>query len=165
MTREPVRAGSQQPESQPICVRHGGLHNPGDKCQHIAFHTLRTAMLVISEAASLSRVQDPHLHQHIAHRAREIEDDLGDAWEGFVRFFVVEPDDTTARIDETLGFSLKGRPRELIEDLGLWFEIVFVLSDDGSGVIVLVPMHSGIDAALLHWCAEQVAQARESPQP
>jgi len=42
---------------------------------------------------------------------------------------------------------------EVIEDHGHCHEMVFVLSDEGTGVILFVPKQPGIDPELLSMCA------------
>lgn len=73
-----------------------------------------------------------------------------------VRFVVFEECDTVADLDAALGFPVManrfdgcryGEPGfspswEAIEEHMNWFEMVYVLSDDGFGVVVFVPKHA-----------------------
>ncbi len=63
---------------------------------------------------------------------------------------IVDPADTADAIEEAAGVDLTGDPawESCIIKHG-WGEIVFVLSDDGSGAVILIPDHDGIDPALL----------------
>ena len=86
---------------------------------------------------------------------------------------VVEPGDTVAALEEECGCPILrnlfdevrfGEPGyapsfEHLEDHGQCYEMVFILSDDGSGVSVFVPKVKGIDAELLKLCAAYAAPA------
>jgi len=78
--------------------------------------------------------------------------DLGE----LVSFVVVDCNDTVSDLDAALGFPVManrfdgcryGEPGftpswEVIEEHSNWFEMVYVLSDDGFGVVVFVPKHA-----------------------
>lgn len=88
--------------------------------------------------------------------------DLGE----LAHFLVLQPGDTIEALDAALGFSVltnfvDGTPfgdptfvssAEWISDHGGWFEMAYVLTDDGFGWIVFVPKVEGIDARLLSMC-------------
>lgn len=76
-------------------------------------------------------------------------------------FFVVEQGDDADDIapDPTIGFDgvHYGDPCflpawEAIERHGDWFELTFILSDDGFGHVILIPDRKGIDLRLLDLC-------------
>ena len=85
--------------------------------------------------------------------------DLGE----LAHFVVVEPADTLAAIEEVVGMPLAtnlvdgskyGDPGftpnfEYVERHGAWFEAVMILSDDGFGIVLLVPDRPDIDPTLL----------------
>ena len=101
---------------------------------------------------TIRSTQDAELHQLISariERLREFGDlDLGQ----LVHFIVFEQGDTIKELDAALGFPITtnrfdgirfGQPGfmpcwEAIEEHTLWFECVYVLSDDGAGIVVLV---------------------------
>jgi len=56
---------------------------------------------------------------------------------GFI--LVVEPGDTIASIDTQLGFPILAGRHEFILEHADWFELVYVLGQDGSGLEVFVP--------------------------
>ncbi len=90
--------------------------------------------------------------------------DLGEV----VHFLVVQPGDTIEVLDSALGFTVlanlvDGTPygaadfmpsTEWISDHGGWFEMAFVLSDDGFGWLVFVPKADGVDLRLLAMCGD-----------
>ncbi len=90
--------------------------------------------------------------------------DLGE----LAHFLVIQPGDTMEALDAALGFSVLtnfvdgipyGDPNfvpstEWIADHGGWYEMVYVLTDDGFGWIVFVPKAEGMDARLLSMCAD-----------
>jgi hypothetical protein len=115
-------------------------------------------MLLIKDLPSVSRIADSSLRDLLIARARELQPYLdGDDLSELVTFLVVEPGDSLTAIDEQLGFRLLGdelRRFEIITDHAAWYEIVFILSDDGAGIEVLVPKHIAIDPELLRMCAD-----------
>jgi hypothetical protein len=115
-------------------------------------------MLVLKDLPSVSRMADSSLRDLLTARARELQPYLdGDDLSELVTFLVVEPGDSLTAIDALLGFQLLGdeiRRFELITDHSAWYEIVFILSDDGAGIEVLVPKNIAIDPQLLRMCAD-----------
>ena len=89
-------------------------------------------------------------------------------------FIVIEAHDSTDAVDQHLGFSVLsnrwdgthfGEPTftpsfELIEEHTSFFEMVFVLSDSGYGVIVFVPKEHA-DPDLLAMCRAHAIRSRE----
>lgn len=110
---------------------------------------------------ALRSSQDAELHQLIsAHieRLQEFGDtDLGE----LVHFVVFEQGDRITDLDAALGFPIMTNrfdntrfgqagfmpSWETVEEHMLWFECVYVLSDDGAGVVVFVPTNT--DSELL----------------
>lgn len=102
---------------------------------------------------------EPAIRDLIAKRMVQLgenhDGDLGDV----VHFIVVEPGDHMSVIDKAVGFSLLvnlvdgtslGDPDfvpsfEWIQDHGSFFELVYLLTDDGFGTIVLVHDHPGVE--------------------
>ena len=89
-------------------------------------------------------------------------------------FIVIEAHDSTDAVDQHLGFSVLsnrwdgthfGEPTftpsfELIEEHTSFFEMVFVLSDSGYGVIVFVPKEH-VDPDLLAMCRAHAIRSQE----
>ncbi len=79
---------------------------------------------------------------------------------GFI--LVVEPGDTIANIDAILRFSILAGRHEFIQEYAHWFELVYVLGQDGYGLEVFVP--KSIDQPeLLAMCIEQALPPEPMP--
>jgi hypothetical protein len=125
-------------------------------------------MIVIRDAAELPQISNPEIRDLVDLRILELSED--EPWDADVLgpFVVVEPGDQLEALDEQLGFSILAnrfdgirfdqagytQSHEILEehDAG-FFEIVFILSDDGYGVTVLVPKDASVDPNLLAMCA------------
>lgn len=82
--------------------------------------------------------------------------DCGDLTE-IGTFVIVEPGDTLADIEATLGISIiiDGTPTwEWVMRHGSIFEAPIILSDDGFGHVLIVPDADGIDPRLLALCRD-----------
>jgi len=126
-------------------------------------------MIVIRDETGLANLGDPEVRRLILERMEEFEpdDDL------VTVFIVVEPGDGVDSLDAELGFPVLadraggarfGDPRfwpsfEMVAEHGRWYELVFILSDDGSGAEVFVPKAHGVDPDLLRLCAAYAAPA------
>ncbi len=79
---------------------------------------------------------------------------------GFI--MVVEPGDTIASLDAQLGFSILAGRHEFILEHTDWFELVYVLGQDGAGLEVFVP--KVIDQLeLLAMCQQHAIPADVTP--
>ena len=105
---------------------------------------------------------DLELRHLLTERIHSLEafDDLPGDLGNLLQVGVLEPMEGAAALETLLGgrscFSSFLQPGfyptwEVIEAHGHWFELTFVLSDDGAGVVVFVPMTA--DAELLAMCA------------
>ena len=110
----------------------------------------------------IDSVADPELRELLQQSLRDIEPhtlpELG-------YFLVVEPGDRIEIIDRQLGFHILGNrwtgtrwgdpaftpSWEVLVAHSGWYELVYVLSDDGNGVTVFVPMQDA-DSELLAMC-------------
>jgi hypothetical protein len=86
---------------------------------------------------------------------------------------VVEPGDSLEVLEQEIGFPILRNPFdstrygeldftpsfEALEEHASCYEMVFILSDGGSGIAILIPKHPGIDADLLAICAEYAIPA------
>jgi len=129
-------------------------------------------MLSLQTAASMQHAAtshtDPELRRLLSFRICQLAETEGVDVSEIVNFLVVEAGDTSEQIETALGFSplinfvdqsRYGDPGfapswEWIEDHGGWFELAYVLSDDGFGWIVFVPNVAGVDATLLALCGQ-----------
>lgn len=122
-------------------------------------------MHVIRTESDLQGLEDPDLldliHRRIADTA-EFVDTFGE----LVFFVIVEPGDSMDRVATALGFSpLVNRfdgihfggsgftpSWDVLEEHAGFFELVYVLSDDGQGVTVFVARADGVSPELLSMC-------------
>uniref|UniRef100_UPI00403630BC hypothetical protein n=2 Tax=Hydrogenophaga sp. TaxID=1904254 RepID=UPI00403630BC len=100
-------------------------------------------------------VTDPTLAPLIARLINDLSDYDCDLSQ-MVRIVVIDPGDALMTIDAELGFQLLDRPLDVIEAHPGWFELTYVLSDDGFGVVVYVPVRPGVDARLIEHCRESI---------
>lgn len=124
-------------------------------------------MISIRSSADMARALalplEPDLHELLSLRRDQLLEhsdyDLGE----LAQFLVAEPADTVAAIEGVVGVPLAtnlvdsskyGDPSftdnfEYVERHGAWFEAVTIVSDDGYGIVLLVPDRPDIDPALL----------------
>ena len=107
-------------------------------------------MQIIRTQEDASTITDPELRHLIAR-----------VYESVIEFpeilcfvLLVETGDSIATLDAQLGFPILNTPRDILEEHAGFFEILFVISDDGSGVEVFVPKTEGIAPDLLAMCAQ-----------
>lgn len=132
-------------------------------------------MLVLNDVESIRRISDPELRGLLETRLEALGEVLDDFHlEDLVRFVIVQPGDTLQAIDQELGFPIltnrfDGTPFgaagfirswDVLEERGNWFDLVFVLSDDGYGVEVLVPKAQGTPPELLEMCVSYASQTK-----
>jgi len=97
----------------------------------------------------------------------EYTDELGE----LAAFIVVQPGDAIAQIDDALGFGILSNRFDAVpfDDPGFvpswdslaehtgWFELTYVLSDDGFGLVVYVPKAEALAPELLAMCSRYAA--------
>ncbi|WP_338501552.1 hypothetical protein V6R86_01855 [Sphingomonas kaistensis] len=130
-------------------------------------------MLTIVDGEALPRALDPSLRALITLRVRQLRRNYDGPLQEIVCFYVVEAGDGQEQVAEALGFSpLKnlvdgtsfGDPDftpsfEWMTCHGAWFELVFLLTDDGFGHILFVPNDPGTEfdlhlLCLTHGCSD-----------
>jgi hypothetical protein len=93
-------------------------------------------------------------------------------------FVVVQAGDTVEALNEQLGFHILcnrfdgtrfdepgfNRSFEVLEEHRTCFEIVFVISDDGFGVLVFIPKSPGVPHDLQAMCAMHSVQSQEDSE-
>lgn len=135
-------------------------------------------MHVMRDAASIQEGAQSYpidcVRQLIATRVQELAADGYEAAD-LMQVFVVAPGDDMDNVADELGFPLLanrftgacfGEPEfrpswDVLEDHGDCYELVYVVSDDGFGLVVFVPKQAGIDTDLLSMC-DAHAQGRPS---
>lgn len=124
-------------------------------------------MISIRSSADMARALalplDPDLLELLALRRDQLLEHDGYDLGELAHFLVAEPTDTVTAIEGVMGVPLAtnlvddskyGEPGftanfEYVERHGAWFEAVMVVSDDGFGIVLLVPDRPDIDPALL----------------
>lgn len=132
-------------------------------------------MHVIQKESDLDALADPELLDLIRQRITEALEYV-DVFSDLVTFIVVEPEDQMGEINGALSFSVMtnrftgfpfGHPSftphwdVLCEHPG-WFEMVFVLSDEGSGVTLFVPKYQAMHPDLLLMCRQFAVSEEKS---
>jgi hypothetical protein len=123
-------------------------------------------MRVLRERADVAQIADSLLRDLIEQRILEVSD--GGSWNSalYGYFIVAEPGDSVAALEAESGCCLLtgrftespfGEPGfvpsfEFIEEHANCYEGVWILSDDGFGVVILIPKVDGIDPGLMSMC-------------
>ncbi|WP_375287066.1 hypothetical protein [Sphingomonas sp.] len=113
-------------------------------------------MINITDFKSLARVLDSPVDAAVKtlllRRRDQLLADTGDEYDlgELVHFIVVDPGDTVACIEHAAGYPLvTASAFEWVAAHGGWYEAVTILSDDGFGVVLLVPDCDGAAPELL----------------
>jgi len=118
-------------------------------------------MIIIQTWAALEHALlsplDPRLRSILALRRDQLA-----GWGDIAHFIIVQPGDKPEQIEPPPLINLVdgcryGDPAfepswEHIQDHGGWFELTYILSDDGFGHIIFIPDAEGIDPELLSLC-------------
>ena len=107
-------------------------------------------MQIIRTQEDAFTITDPELRQLIA----RVYESVIEFPEILCFILIVEAGDSIATLDSQLGFPILTTPREILEEHAGYFEMLFVISDDGSGVEVFIPKTAGIAPDLLAMCAQ-----------
>lgn len=111
-------------------------------------------MIVMNDLATIHAaavLAHPDLRPLISSRIEELSEYGVDSIHELVNFVVIETGDTIAAIDAEVGFSILDRPVDVIECHARWYELTYVLSDDGFGIVMFIPLE-GTSPALLSRC-------------
>ena len=114
-----------------------------------------------------SRIDDPDVRRIVEERFDQVLN--GDEYDPEIHgeLIVAEEGDTAEALEEAMGVPVLTNPFdghryghpdfapacEVIEDHGHCYEMVVVLSDEGTGVILFVPKHTATDPELTAFCA------------
>ena len=115
-------------------------------------------MIIIRSTEAVTGITSPVIQQLIRDRIAEITQGQPYDADVYGEFVIVEVGDTLPEIEAYLGREVVGNFEWLVE----WpccYEAVFVLSDDGCGIALLVPKVAGIDASLLAICEQWATPA------
>jgi hypothetical protein len=128
-------------------------------------------MLSLRTAAAMKRAAitytDNELRELLTKRMQQLRSNYDGDLEEIVHFLVVEPGDTPREVEAELGFSplinmervCFGDPDftpdwEWIQCHGRWFELVYILTDDGFGSVIFIPNDPGTEFDLHSLCLE-----------
>jgi hypothetical protein len=133
-------------------------------------------MIVIRTAEEMARALDSPLDPEIKQVLQKQRDILAE-YEGFpleelAEFVVVQPGDTLADLEAGSEMKLVefeggqatfALGAERIEQHGTFFEVLWILSDDGFGVLLFVPRGEGVDPVLLAACEHELRTKGGAP--
>ena len=125
-------------------------------------------MIILRDPQQLTQVAQPEIKAFLRRRFHDICDPEPYDPDEHGFFILVEPGDTSDQIELDTGYSLLkslfngtvyGDPDftpdfEYLEDHGSFCEAVFIFTDSGFAVVMIVPKEDGIDAGILELCAE-----------
>lgn len=74
-----------------------------------------------------------------------------------VNIIVVDAGDSLEAVTDALGFALEDQAVEHIDAHLGWFELTYIVSGDGFGLVVYVPDRADIAPQVLQFCREQAA--------
>lgn len=124
-------------------------------------------MLYIRTAEAMARALDTPLEPEL-HAILNEHRDLLTAYDGFrfdelAEILIVERGDTLAEAEETYGRRLvKNDAFAMMAELALrhslWIEVVFILSDDGFGLVLLVETGESADPSILSACNQALLE-------
>lgn len=133
-------------------------------------------MIVIRTAEELARALDSPLHPEIKQVLQTKRDMLAE-YEGFsleelAEFVIVQAGDALAEIEAGASMELidpeAEQPTfaigpERIEQHSTFFEVLFILCDDGFGVLLFVPRDAGTDPTLVAACEHELQVLNSLP--
>ncbi|HEY5581220.1 MAG TPA: hypothetical protein VIK56_08660 [Rhodoferax sp.] len=123
-------------------------------------------MLVIRDPLDAANVADPELRHLIEKTVRELSEDYPYDPDELGYFLIVQPGDRLDTLSRQIGFHILVNrfsgikfghagftpSFELVDEHAGYYEMVFILSDDGFGVEVFIPKTEGVDPDLLAMC-------------
>jgi hypothetical protein len=116
-------------------------------------------MLNIIDSAAVARALDSPLDGRIKaflvlradQLSEHIDTDLGE----LAHWIVVEPGDGVSELETAAGYPIITKPAfEWVLDHGGFYELPTILSDDGFGVVLIIPEREGVDPDLLKLCRQ-----------
>lgn len=130
-------------------------------------------MQIIRDPADAANIADPELRQLIEKTIRDLSPDGPYDPDELGYFLVVEPGDSLNTINAQLGFDVLEnkwtgkrfdqpgytQSFEILEEHAGYYEMVFVIGQDGFGVEVFIPKATGIDPQLLTMCQRYAVAA------
>ena len=132
-------------------------------------------MLILDDPSLLGNILDPNIRTLVEQRFTQILSGEPYDYDLHGYMIVVEPNDSIESLEEETCCSILnnffddtqfGDPDftpsfETFEEHEHCFEMVFILNDEGFGIAIFIPKHTGINADLLEMCAEYAVPAKE----
>jgi len=119
-------------------------------------------MLTITDGGTLARALQMPIDFRLKRLLTERRDQLGGDITDAARFIVVQPGDSLRKLEQELGFSPFGDDPsfapEWTQDHGSFYEIVWILTDDGFAHVVLAMKSAGVPTKLVALGAEYVTE-------
>lgn len=123
-------------------------------------------MLVIRDPADAASVVDPELRQLIEKTVQDLSEDHPYDPDELGYFLIVQPGDCLDTLSGQIGFPIMVNrfsgiqfghagftpSFELVDEHAGYYEMVFIISDDGLGIEVFIPKTEGVDPELLAMC-------------
>lgn len=123
-------------------------------------------MLVIRDPLDVASVADPELRHLIQKTIRNLSEDYPYDPDELGYFLIVQPGDGLDTLSGQIGFPVMVNrfsgiqfghagftpSFELVDEHANYYEMVFIISDDGFGVEVFIPKTEGVDPDLLAMC-------------
>ena len=124
-------------------------------------------MQIIRDPADAANIGDPELRHLIEKTIRDLSEDYPYDPDVLGYFLIVEPGDSLDAINAKIGFDILAnrwtgirfdqpgytQSFECLDEHAGYFELVFIVSDWGAGIDVLVKRAAGVDSDLLAMCA------------
>jgi hypothetical protein len=96
-------------------------------------------MIVVTDHASLALVTNPAIRQLIQQRIDGIATDVPYDAKLHGYFLVIESGDTLEAINTQIGFNLLAKPHEILEEYPDYYDLLYIVSDDGFGIEIFFP--------------------------
>lgn len=123
-------------------------------------------MILLRDPSMASSIVDPDIRSLVEQRFIEICSGEPYDYDLHGYMIVVEPGDTVAALEKESGCPILGNffddsrfgnpdfvpSFEYLEDRDRFFEMGFILNDEGFGIDIFIPQQEGIDADLLSMC-------------
>ena len=125
-------------------------------------------MIILRDPHQLAQVVQPEIKAFLRRRFHDICDPEPYDPDEHGFFILVEPGDTSEQIESETGYSLLKSlfsdtaysdpdftpDFEYLEDQGSFYEAVYIFTDSGFAVVMIVPKEDGIDSRILELCNE-----------
>lgn len=111
-------------------------------------------MHVYRDSASIraAATEFPEFAEPLARRIEELSEYGDYELHELMNVVVAEPGDRIADLSGAVGFALEERHPDAMEAQPAWYELTYVVSDDGFGYVLYVPRRADMDVGVLTLC-------------